>query len=155
VGDRATTVSTLYGGDQGAWARFDPMTVLAGHVPYVDTAGWFVNSSQTGWPGRGPGPGPGRGTGHRPGGAAGPGGPAHRGGAAGFGGRPDGADAPGAEATAAATLCTAAGAKGITCTLHTLPGRHSWQFASSAFSTALPWLASRLGLPAPAAPRTG
>jgi S-formylglutathione hydrolase FrmB len=158
VGDRATTVSTLYGGDQGAWARFDPMTVLAAHVPYADTAGWFVNSSQTGWPGRGPGQGHGRGAGHRPGGpggAAGFGGPAHRGGAAGFGGRPDGADAPGAEAGAAATLCAAAGAKDITCTLHTLPGRHSWQFASSAFSTALPWLASRLGLPAPAGPRTG
>jgi S-formylglutathione hydrolase FrmB len=142
VGDQATTVSALYGGDQGAWARFDPMTVLAGHAPYPDTAGWFVNSSQTGWPGRAPGQGHGRRTGpaagHRPGGPL-------RGG--GFGGRPDGADAPGAEAAA---LCAAAGAKGITCTLHTLPGRHSWQFASSAFSSALPWLASRLGLPAPA-----
>ncbi|HWN31445.1 MAG TPA: alpha/beta hydrolase-fold protein, partial [Pseudonocardia sp.] len=168
AGDKATTVAKLYGGDTAAWAAFDPLTVLAGHARYADTAGWFDNSADSG-PG---GPGGGRRDGG-PGGGAGPGGSGARGGSgerggyggrggygnrgggtAGFGGRPDGNDAPGSEATAAATLCTAAEAKGITCTLHTQDGRHSWQFATTAFSDALPWLAARLGAPAAADPLT-
>lgn len=66
--------------------------------------------------------------------------------AAGFGGRADGRDAPGTEDKAAQTLCAAAATKNITCSLHTLDGRHSGQFASSAFQQGLPWLATRLGL---------
>jgi S-formylglutathione hydrolase FrmB len=141
VGDQASTVAKLYGGDQRAWATFDPLTVLAAHARYPATAGWFVNSAGTGWRGADPG--------HRAGSRAAhhARGPRDRGGTAGYGGRPDGADALGAEVEAANTLCAAAGANGIDCTLHTLPGRHSWQFASEAFSTALPWLATRLGLP--------
>jgi S-formylglutathione hydrolase FrmB len=67
--------------------------------------------------------------------------------AAGFGGRADGRDTPATEGKAAQTLCTAATVKNITCSLHTLDGRHSWQFASSAFKQALPWLSTRLDVP--------
>jgi S-formylglutathione hydrolase FrmB len=41
AGTRAQTIDRLYGGDAAAWARFDPATVLTGHAPYVDTAGWI------------------------------------------------------------------------------------------------------------------
>jgi S-formylglutathione hydrolase FrmB len=173
VGDKATTVANLYGGDAAAWARFDPMTVLAGHAPYPNTAGWFDNSAspaggqfrhggaRRGGPSGGSGPsgGGGSGGGGGPGGGGhgprghGPGGFGNRtGGTAGYGGRPDGGDQPGQEALAASQLCTAATAKGITCTLHTQAGRHSWQFASTAFSDALPWLATRLGVAGVTAP---
>jgi S-formylglutathione hydrolase FrmB len=168
VGDKAATIANLYGGDAAAWARFDPLTVLAGHAPYANTAGWFDNSSDTG-PGRGGwrggrhagdggngagGSGNGSG-GNGSGGGRHAGGPpgygSRTGGPAGYGGRPDGNDAPGSEAVAAGQLCTAATAKGITCTLHTQAGRHSWQFASTAFSDALPWLATRIGVATSAA----
>ena len=48
VGDKAQTIAQLYGGDAALWARFDPLTVLAGHAPYPDTAGWFANATATG-----------------------------------------------------------------------------------------------------------
>jgi S-formylglutathione hydrolase FrmB len=154
VGSKDTTIAKLYGGDAAAWATFDPLTVLAGHARYADTAGWFDNAADSpgsagSWGGRAHRRGPGGGG---PGG--GPGNFANRaGGTAGYGGRPDGGDQPGAEAAAASQLCAAATAKGIDCTLHTQAGRHSWQFASAAFSDALPWLASRLDLPgAPSTP---
>ena len=162
TGDQASTIAKLYGGDAGAWAAFDPQTVLATHAPYADTAGWFVLSSDTGGPGghgrpgRRGGPGGHGGWGRQgahgphPGGPGSLGGPGGRGRddtvAAGFGGRADGRDAPGTEAEAAQTLCAAATAKNIVCSLHTLDGRHSWQFASSAFQQGLPWLAGRLGV---------
>ena len=156
AGDKATTIARLYGGNAAAWAAFDPLTVLAGHARYADTAGWFDNAADSG-PG---GPGGGRhrggpgGGGHGPGpGGYGPGSYGNRGGGtAGLGGRADGNDAPGSESTAAATLCTAAEAKGIACTLHTQDGRHSWQFATTAFRDALPWLATRVGVAGPSTP---
>jgi S-formylglutathione hydrolase FrmB len=144
TGDRAATVAKLYGGSAAQWARFDPATVITTHAPYRDTAGWFVNSTDTGWgahtrPRRRAGPPAGARHARNP--AAGPST------STGLGGHPDGADPPGAEALAARTLCAAAGAKGVQCTLHTLSGRHSWQFASAAFSDALPWLTARLDNP--------
>jgi len=39
TGTPAQTVTSLYGGDRGAWARFDPLTVLAGHPRYPETVG--------------------------------------------------------------------------------------------------------------------
>jgi len=67
---------------------------------------------------------------------------------AGYGGHHSPTDNPGngnAELAAATQLCTEAKARGIACTLHEQPGRHSWQFAATAFSDALPWLAGRVG----------
>ena len=56
VGDQAQTIDQLYGGNAAQWARFDPLTVLAGHAPYPDTAGWFANANATAPAGRGRGP---------------------------------------------------------------------------------------------------
>jgi S-formylglutathione hydrolase FrmB len=144
VGTKDQTIARLYGGDAAAWARFDPATVLATHAPYADTAGWFDDSSDPGGgmgrppgaPARGtPGQGPRR-PGNRPVGGNGPG----------FGGRAGGGP-PGNELAAARSLCTQAAARGIACTVQTQPGRHTWQFAGTAFTDALPWLAARLASP--------
>jgi S-formylglutathione hydrolase FrmB len=45
----------------------------------------------------------------------------------------------------AGVLCSTAGANGIPCEVITMPGRHDWPFAASAFRATLPWLAGRLG----------
>lgn len=54
---------------------------------------------------------------------------------------PEGQDA------AATTLCDAARAHAIACSVQTSPGRHDWQFATRAFGEALPWLAGQLRTP--------
>jgi S-formylglutathione hydrolase FrmB len=154
TGDKNHTIETLYGGDSSAWKRYDPLTVLSTHIPYTDTAGWFVTS--VGDPG-----------GHgrfedRPGlvrrrdwsGHAGARGFGGRAGPAGYGGRPDGGDDPQVESSAARQPCTAASAKNVQCTMHTLSGGHSWQVASAAFRLSLPWLSNRLGLPESTPPPT-
>jgi S-formylglutathione hydrolase FrmB len=41
TGTVTQTIARLYGGDRGAWARFDPLTVLSGHPRYPDSAGLF------------------------------------------------------------------------------------------------------------------
>jgi len=133
VGDQARTIVQLYGGDAALWARFDPLTVLAGHTPYPDTAGWFANATE--------------GTGQRigrPPGAHGSGV-----GGTGLGGQADTRDS-GNQIQEATQLCAAMSTDGITCTLHTLPGGHTWQVAAASFADAFPWVVSRVdGPPAP------
>ncbi|MCE0766302.1 esterase family protein [Pseudonocardia kujensis] len=132
VGGKDETISRLYGGNAAAWARFDPLTVLAAHGRYADTAGWFEDSSGGG-PGSGPGGRPGfafRGGPRRPTGS-------------GFGGQAD-PGAEGSEPQEAAQLCTAMTAQGIACTLHTTPGGHTWQVAATSFADAFPWLVGRV-----------
>ncbi len=41
AGTREQTIARLFNGDEGAWASFDPMTVMAAHGPYTDVAGVF------------------------------------------------------------------------------------------------------------------
>jgi S-formylglutathione hydrolase FrmB len=41
VGTKQQTIDRLYGGNAAAWAQYDPATVLTGHAPYPDTAGWI------------------------------------------------------------------------------------------------------------------
>jgi hypothetical protein len=65
---------------------------------------------------------------------------------AGLGGR-GGGGATGQELPEARALCAEAQPHGIACAVDTQPGRHSWQFASTAFADALPWLEGRLGAP--------
>ncbi|HZZ97781.1 MAG TPA: alpha/beta hydrolase-fold protein, partial [Jatrophihabitantaceae bacterium] len=48
---------------------------------------------------------------------------------------------------AAESLCDAGAAHGIECNLVTLPGKHDWPSAASAFEVTLPWLADRLHTP--------
>src|ERR1700741_5327976 len=44
-------------------------------------------------------------------------------------------------------LCLAGVAVHIECDLRVYPGYHTWQFAATAFSNALPWLAQRVHTP--------
>ncbi len=108
TGTVAQTITRLYGGNHGAWARFDPLTVLSGHPRYPDSAGIFdaaLDSSEHG-----------------------------------------------ADLDPAQKLCTAASRAAIACTVRAAPGRHTWQFAAHAFTTALPWLVDRSAAPAPTPP---
>jgi S-formylglutathione hydrolase FrmB len=149
VGTKQQTIDRLYGGNAAAWARYDPATVLSTHAPYPDTAGWFDDSSDAGGGFGGhrpPGAGPGR-PGGRPPGRRPPGGFGGQNGAnAGIGGR-GGGGATGQELPEARALCSQAQTKAIACTVNTQPGRHSWQFASTAFSDVLPWMSARVEAP--------
>jgi S-formylglutathione hydrolase FrmB len=147
VGTKQQTIDRLYGGDAAAWARYDPATVLATHAPYADTAGRFDDSSDAGrgFGGRPPGAGPGR-PGGRPPGQRPPGGYGGGGPNAGIGGR-GGGGATGQELPEARALCAQARTRAIACTVDTQPGRHSWQFASTAFSDVLPWMSARVEAP--------
>ena len=42
AGTKAQTVQRLFGGDEAAWARFDPRSVIAAHGDYAGLAGLFV-----------------------------------------------------------------------------------------------------------------
>jgi S-formylglutathione hydrolase FrmB len=42
AGNRAETISQLFGGNPEAWAAFDPTTVITRHAPYTGVAGWFA-----------------------------------------------------------------------------------------------------------------
>ncbi|GDY29801.1 alpha/beta hydrolase [Gandjariella thermophila] len=41
IGDRASTIAKLYGGNAAAWAANDPLTVMRAHGPYRNVSGWF------------------------------------------------------------------------------------------------------------------
>ncbi len=56
AGTRAQTIDRLFGGDETAWLRFDPRTVIAGHGRYTDLSGVFAV----------PGPAPDENAGQRP-----------------------------------------------------------------------------------------
>lgn len=108
-GNQSETVQRLFGGDNDAYASFDPVTVMNRHGPYRGVAGWFdVNGPVTAT-----------------------------------------AQAkPNDQAAAADALCTAGDRVGIACAVLGQPGNHDWPFASTAFTTALPWLAGKIGTPA-------
>lgn len=40
-GTKAQTIDRLFGGDAGAWAAFDPTTIIVRHGHYSGIAGWF------------------------------------------------------------------------------------------------------------------
>ena len=52
-------------------------------------------------------------------------------------------------AGAANDLCRAGTAVNISCSVHSLVSGHTWQFATKAFTDALPWIAARLSPPNP------
>ncbi|OBI06353.1 hypothetical protein A5714_23590 [Mycobacterium sp. E2462] len=116
------TVAKLYGGNQAAWAAFDPITVMTRHGRYTGLSGWFDV--------------PGSGDAHS---LAEQGNPTLAG--SDPNANPEGQDA------AARALCAAATANGISCAVVTQPGKHDWPFAAEAFTAALPWLAGTLGTP--------
>lgn len=122
VGPKDVTVAKLYGGNQAAWAAFDPITVMTRHGRYTGLSGWFDV--------------PGSGDAHS---LAEQGNPTLAG--SDPNANPEGQDA------AARALCAAATANGISCAVVTQPGKHDWPFAAEAFTAALPWLAGTLGTP--------
>ncbi|MBF4998681.1 hypothetical protein IRT45_16165 [Nocardia sp. BSTN01] len=134
-GTREQTIARLYGGDGAAYDRFDPLTVMAKHGPYTDVAGLFDDLTP---PHRQDhtGKNPGGGHVHMP---------QVDESRIGVGGQ-DGVMDSG-EVGAAEKLCGQGRAVGIECTIHTTAGGHTWQFAAAAFTSSLPWVSARLGLP--------
>ncbi len=58
TGTRQQTIQRLFGGNAAAYASYDPLTILARHPRYPNTAGWFADSNGSGQsPGRGHGDG--------------------------------------------------------------------------------------------------
>ncbi|MCG5432255.1 esterase family protein [Mycobacterium sp. MYCO198283] len=132
AGDRQQTIARLFDGDEQAWARFDPRTVMSRHGRYDGVAGWFSTSRE--------GPVEYRSGAPPPPGAAPP---------------PEVDDEtnvldPGATAR---YLCALSSFYGIECAVVPYAGEHDFADAGKAFAAALPWLAGRLGTPG--VPRTG
>jgi len=123
VGTKEQTIARLFGGNQAAWAAYDPITVINRHGRYSEVSGWFDVPAPSGP--------------HNLAQAAGPTGTS----------TPDPIANPEGQDAAAYSLCNAAAASGINCAVATQPGRHDWPFAAQAFAAALPWLASTLGTP--------
>lgn len=126
-GNKEQTIARLFGGDANAYAAFDPTSIIPKHGVYHGVSGWFAIS-----------------------GDAPP--QEHRtpssedANATGLGGR-DAHQNPGDQTAAANTLCTLGSAYGIDCSIVPQPGKHDWPFAAHAFSTALPWIAGKVGTP--------
>ena len=124
VGPKDQSVARLFGGDQAAWAAFDPVTVMTKHGHYTGLSGWFEVPGSSG-----------------PSNITEQSHPTLTASSADPAANPEGQDA------AARSLCAAGTANGIACAVVTQEGRHDWPFAAQAFATALPWLASTLGTP--------
>jgi S-formylglutathione hydrolase FrmB len=122
AGSREQTVARLFGGDAAAFAAFDPATVMTAHGPYTGVAGWFAVTG-SGLPV------------YHPAGSTPP--PDQN---------PDDLD-PADTAAAANYLCSLASSTGIECAVAARDGGHDFGTAAKVFSTALPWLAGRLGTP--------
>lgn len=124
AGTKDQTVARLFGGDEEAWASFDPKTVIEKHGPYDDMATWLGVGGKTP-------------TVHRDATTTPP--------------PPDAVadwDTFSEEhAPNANKLCSLLSGYNIECSVVGYEGRHDFQSAGSAFEEALPWLASRLDTP--------
>jgi S-formylglutathione hydrolase FrmB len=133
-GNKAQTITRLYGGNAAQWAKFDPVTVMDQHGPYTGIAGLFddltppQHSGKNGFPKGFKMPKVSEDQ-------------IGKGGQDAFGGS--------SEVGAAEKLCATGKKVGIDCTIHTTQGGHTWQFASAAFSSSLAWVSARVGLPVP------
>ena len=134
AGIKEQTIERLYGGDPAQWATYDPATVMAKHGPYSGVAGWFEDTIK---PPSGQSDSPPHSGAGRPQSAA----------PLGYGGHDVWSDAD--VAGAANDLCRAGTAVNISCSVHSLVSGHTWQFATKAFTDALPWIAARLSTPNP------
>lgn len=136
AGTKQQTIDRLFGGSAAKWAAYDPATVMQKHGPYQGVAGLFDDLTP---PRNGPGGGHGHGQWHHP---------ARDGGNDGMGGVDmEGMAGNSDEIGAAKTLCADGKKVGISCTVYTTTGGHTWQFASGAFISSLPWLTARVGMP--------
>ncbi|MHA7652250.1 alpha/beta hydrolase [Mycobacterium sp. ML4] len=123
AGNKDETVARLYGGDAGAWTRFDPTSVITRHGPYTGVAGWFAIPA----------------TSHHEL-------PIADTATMRLAGR-DAAANPSNQTAAANALCALGRSYAIDCAVVPQPGKHDWPFADQVFATAVPWLAGRLGTP--------
>ncbi|MCP2175770.1 alpha/beta hydrolase [Williamsia maris] len=139
AGTTAQTLSRLYGGNAATAASFDPATVMHKHGPYQGISAWYDDTGGNPQGSRRPGGAGGGGGGHRWKHSA-------QSSGTGLGGRGEGPDTDD-QGQAAQTLCAENKTVGIACQIHTQPGKHSWQFATSALSVSLPWLASTIRVP--------
>lgn len=123
AGQKDQTIFRLYGGDEQAWAAFDPTSVITAHGPYTGVAGWF--------------------------GVSDPNVPTvHRDGAVGVGAPSDAEpEAPDGISAGANYLCALASSNGIECSVVAEATRHDWPSGAQQFANALPWLAGRIGTP--------
>jgi S-formylglutathione hydrolase FrmB len=124
IGGKDATLAKLFGGNNEAYASYDPITVMNKHGRYTGVSGWFDVPVSSGAHNLAEATNPTLGSGSID--------PAAN---------PEGQDA------AANALCGAATTQGINCTVVTQQGNHDWPFAAQAFAAALPWLASALGTP--------
>lgn len=132
AGTRDQTIDRLYGGDAAQWAAFDPTTVIGRHGPYSGVSGLFEDTTDPVRHGGGP---------NRPQRSVRTDGT----GASGYGGRDNTPDSD--ETGAAESLCATATSAGVSCSVHTTAGGHTWQFAAQAFTNGLPWIADQIGVP--------
>jgi S-formylglutathione hydrolase FrmB len=128
AGDKAQTVTRLFGGDANAWAAFDPKTVVEARGHYDGTSAWLGVSDQTS-------------TVYRSGRA---------GDAAAVDSSGDWDTSSEDHARTADQLCQLLGAHGIECAVSSYSGAHDFPSAANGLAAALPWLAGRLGTPSAA-----
>ena len=123
AGQKDQTIFRLYGGDEQAWAAFDPTTVMAAHGPYTGVAGWF--------------------------GVSDPNVPSvHHDGAVGVGAPTEAEpEAPDGISAGANYLCALASSTGIECSVVAEQTKHDWPSGAQQFADALPWLAGIIGTP--------
>ncbi len=124
AGTKAQTIERLFGGDAAAYARWDPVSVMAEHGAYEGLAGWFAVSTPAG-------------TRTTP--VSGAALPEAR--------IENVENATVTPATASRHLCRTASEYGIDCAVVPEIGKHDWPFAAKVFTAGLPWLASQLGTP--------
>ena len=125
AGTRQQTIQRLYGGNEEAWASFDPATVMAAHGRYQGLSAWFGVSEPTTAIHR-------PGTGGVPGAVDVP--------------VPDPSD-PGNVTGTAQYMCALTSSYGIPCSVVPGPGDHDFTASAAMLPTALPWLAAALGTP--------
>ncbi|MBU3062410.1 esterase family protein [Nocardia sp. NEAU-G5] len=125
AGNKQQTIARLYGGSAQQWAAFDPRTVMAAHRKYTGMTGLLYAFTPTGpfgrWTG---GQQPGTSTDERT--------------------FLSGKSSNTIKLESAAALYTAATRAGIDATLYRTRGNHTWQAATGAFDSALPWLSDHL-----------
>ncbi len=124
MGTKRQTVARLFGGDEQAWAAFDPRTVIETRGQLPGMAAW-LGVSET-MPAE-----------HRAAGGAAPG-PVEIG---------DWVPYSEEHADNARKLCLLLSGHGVECSVVGYGGAHDFDSAATAFTTALPWLAGRLATP--------
>ncbi|WP_319437075.1 alpha/beta hydrolase [Mycobacterium sp. RTGN5] len=123
AGTRDQTIARLFGGDESAWAAFDPRSAIIRHGPYTGLSAWFAVSSDTS-------------SEYRPGNTGTPPTP------------PAEWDTNSEDhGDIAQALCSLVSSYGIECAVVNHHASHDFQGAGFAFADALPWLAGKIGTP--------